>query len=107
MRERVAEHLFRTRLFGPKLRLRVDLHGVSIFGPGDDHRLIRWEWITELSVADGVHVRSSNTELRFPPGAFGRTPEELAGLLESAKSIENRATIIGELASNRIYKHEA
>lgn len=100
MRERVAEHTFRPRLFGPKQRFRVDLHGASVFGPADQHTLIRWEWIAEVFISDGVIVRSTNAELKFPPGAFGRSPEQLASMLESAKSIEHRADIIGQLASN-------
>ncbi len=98
MRGRVAEHRFRPRLFARKLRLRVDLHGVSLFPPGGDHTLIRWEWIEDISVEDGVVVRSANATVTFPPGAFGLSPEALAERLRAARSITERPDVLGELA---------
>ncbi|MDQ4142962.1 MAG: hypothetical protein M3198_04315 [Actinomycetota bacterium] len=100
MRGRVAEQLVRTRLFGPKLRLRVDLHGVSVFGPGDERTLIRWEWIREVSCGDGVVVRSDSAEVHLPSGAFGMDAEELAHHLEEARSIERRPEVIASLAGS-------
>ena len=98
MRGRVAEHHFRPRLFARKLRLRVDLHGVSLFPPDGDHTLIRWEWIEDISVDDGVVVRSANATVTFPPGAFGLSPEALAERLQAARSITDRPDVLGELA---------
>ena len=42
----------RGRLFGPRRLLRVDLHGVSAFGAGEERALIRWEWV------EAIHNRS-------------------------------------------------
>ncbi len=98
-RARVAEHIIRSRPLGPKLRLRVDLHGVSVFGPGERRTLVRWEWIREISVTSGVLIRSGNAEILLPPHAFGLTPEVLAQRLDAARSIEKRPEVIGELAT--------
>ena len=98
---RAAEHRVRLRRFGPELRLRVDLHGVSVFGPGDERTLIRWEWIEHLGVSDGVEVRSANAQLRLPPGAFGLPPEALCQLLEEARSLHARADVIERLGGQR------
>lgn len=97
MAARVAEHVFRGRPFGPKIRYRVDLHGVSVFGPGQEHTVVRWEWIEEISAGAGVVVRSANAEIRLPRGTFGLDPEHLADRLRRACSIEWRGEIIGEL----------
>lgn len=98
MGKRVAEHAARGRLFGPKVRFRVDLHGVSRFGPGDERTMIRWEWITEI-VDDGagVVVRSHDSEVVFPSGAFGLASTALAERLSAARAIERRTDVIGEL----------
>lgn len=98
MRERVAEVMVRPRRFGRKLRVRVDLHGVSLFGPREEHTLIRWEWIKEIEVHGGVVVRSTNATIELPSGAFGLDDEALAARLREARSIGNRPEIIGELA---------
>lgn len=96
---RVAEDLVRV---GGGTRLRVDLHGVSTFGPGDSRTLIRWEWISAIEPSgNGVVVRSAQTELTFPSGAFGRQPEELAHLLMQGKSITARADVIAQLGAAR------
>lgn len=96
---RVAEDLVRA---GGGTRLRVDLHGVSTFGPGDSRTLIRWEWITTIETpGDGVVVRSAQAALTFPPGAFGKKPRELAELLDKAKSITERADVIATLGAAR------
>ena len=89
--------MVRRRRFGPKVKLRVDLHGVSSFGPGDTRTLIRWEWIEGIEVDDGVVVRSARDEVRFPPGCFGLDPEVLAQRLDAARSIVDRTDVIGEL----------
>ena len=95
---RVAEHVMRSRMFGPRIRFRVDLHGVSSFGPGEERTLIRWEWIETIAVGDeSVVVTSSNEEVTFPSGAFGFAPPDLAERLEAARSITRRPEIIGEL----------
>lgn len=80
------------------VRVRVDLHGVSIFGPGDRRTLIRWEAITSIEAANGVVVRSQGAELTIPPRAFGVDPPQLASRLEAAKSIVDRPDVIGELS---------
>lgn len=99
MPARVAEHKIRARLFGPTTRLRVDLHGVSVFGPGDARTLIRWEWIEDMSSdADGVRVSSASDSVCFPPGAFGFEPDALLGHLRQARSITDRAEVIATLA---------
>lgn len=97
MAHRVAEDAVRIRRFGPKLRVRVDLHGVSTFGPGEQHTLIRWEWIEDIAVDVGVRVRSANAEIELPPRAFGLRPDDLAQRLRQACSIERRPRVIAEL----------
>lgn len=98
MSQRVAEFEMRTKRFGPKLRFRVDLHGVSVFGPGNEHLLIRFEWIESIAVEDGAAVvRSLYDEIRFPAGAFGLNPDALAERLGDARSIDRRADVIGQL----------
>lgn len=97
MAQRSAEHKLRTGLFGPRLRLRVDLHGVSMFGPKGERKLIRWEWVDSITVEKGVVVRSATDELRFPRRAFELAPDVLAQRLEEARSIERRPDVIGEL----------
>ena len=96
---RVAEHVLRTRPFGPKVRLRVDLHGVSLFPPRGGHTLIRWEWIEQIEVDGGVVVRSATDEIRLPPGAFGLEPPALAERLRAAGAIATRSDVISELSS--------
>lgn len=98
---RAAEHVVRSSGLGPSLRLRVDLHGVSVFGPGEERTLIRWEWIEHISVGGGVDVRSATSRVRLPAGAFGVAPETLADLLEEARSIEGRAGVIEQLGARR------
>lgn len=106
MAQRVAEQAVRTRRFGPRIRLRVDLHGVSAFGRRGRRSLVRWERIEHIDVrpgdrrgsGGGVVVRSATAEVTFPPGAFGLGPEALAALLGEARSIERRPEVIGRLA---------
>jgi hypothetical protein len=100
MAQRVAEHVMRARRFGPKVLLRVDLHGVSTYGPGDKRTVIRWEWVEEISVVDGnVDVRSATDHVSFPNGAFGFEPGPLAERLQEARSITRRPEVIGELSA--------
>jgi hypothetical protein len=90
----------RPRRFGAKILFRVDLHGVSVFGPGDKKVLIRWEWVDTIAVEEGsVHVRSTTERVTFPAGAFGFEPAALAERLEEARSITRRPEIIGELSA--------
>lgn len=89
----------RVRRFGPKLRFRVDLHGVSMFGPGEARTMLRWEWIEGIDGSGkGVVVRSATDALTIPPQAFGLTSGALAERLEAARSITNRSEVIGELS---------
>lgn len=95
---RVAEHVMRSHMFGPRIRFRVDLHGVSCFGPGEDRTLIRWEWVDTIAVEEGsVVVTSSKDRVTFPSGAFGFAAPDLAQRLEAARSITRRPEVIGEL----------
>ena len=97
MAQRVADFVVRRRPFGPKVVVRVDLHGISSFGPGDARTLIRWEWIEDIAVDDGVVVRSAHDRVELPAGAFGFDPQTLAQRLETARSIVHRSDVIGEL----------
>lgn len=101
MELRVAEQVLRTGRFGRRRRYRVDLHGVSVFGPGDEHTLIRWERIESIgtNAAGCTAVVSATAEVVFPAGAFGVDPAVLVEHLEKARSIERRGEVIGELAS--------
>jgi hypothetical protein len=97
--QRVAEHVVRGRLFGPKRLLRVDLHGVSTFGARDERALIRWEWVEGIAVERGsVVVRGSEASIVLPPGSFGLAAGELAEQLERARAIQNRSDVIRRLS---------
>jgi len=90
----------RSRRFGPKVIYRVDLHGISTFGPGDSRIAIRWEWVEGIEVKpNGVAVRSASDEVVIPSGAFGFEAQALADRLQEARSIVRRPEIIGELAA--------
>ena len=100
MAQRVAEHVVRGRLFGPKRLLRVDLHGISMFGAGDERALIRWEWIEAIEVdRAGVVVRGADDSITLPDGSFGFGSQELAGELERARNIRVRSDVIRRLSS--------
>lgn len=99
MAQRVAEHVVRGRLFGPKRLLRVDLHGVSAFGAGDERALIRWEWVEGIDIERGsVVVRGSEDTIVLPAGSFGFPTKELAEQLELARGIQNRSDVIRRLS---------
>lgn len=86
-------------LFKQKRRFRIDLHGVSSFGPGDAHTLYRWERVEDIAVVPGgVDVVTAAGSLRLPDGAFGLTPEALAAQLRRAADRDERGTVIDELA---------
>ena len=90
----------RGRLFGPTRLLRVDLHGVSAFGAGDERALIRWEWVEDIEIERGsVIVRSPEESIVLPSGAFGLEAEALAAELEQARSIGNRSDVIRRLST--------
>jgi hypothetical protein len=98
--QRVAEHVVRGRLFGPKRLLRVDLHGVSEFGAGDERALIRWEWVEGIEIERGsVVVRAAEESIVLPDGAFGLGVRELAEELEKARGITDRSDVIRRLSS--------
>ena len=87
MAQRVAEHVVRGRLFGPKRLLLVDLHGVSEFGSGEEHTLLRWEWVEAIEIDRGsVVVRGGDESIVLPSGAFGLAAKELADELEEART---------------------
>ena len=89
----------RGRLFGPRRLLRVDLHGVSEFGAGEEHVLIRWEWVEGIDIERAaVQVRGSQDCVTFPSGAFGLAPKQLADELERARGIQERSDVIGRLS---------
>ena len=107
MGQRVAEHVVRGRLFGPKRLLRVDLHGVSMFGAGDEKALIRWEWVEAVVVERGsVVVRSADEAITIPSGSFGLSPATLAGELELARNIRTRPDVIARLGAGNGGGHE-
>ncbi|MGQ0745058.1 MAG: hypothetical protein ACT4OS_12160 [Acidimicrobiales bacterium] len=94
----VAEHLVRSRWGAPLTRVRVDLHGVSVFGSGGERALLRWEWITTIEAdPSGVVVGSEATNLTLPPGSFNLPGPELAERLGRARSIVDRPEVIGTL----------
>jgi len=97
MSQRVAEDEVRPRRFGPKVVLRVDLHGVSMFGPGERRTMIRWEWVEAIDAEGDVTVRSATDAVCFPGGAFGIDAATLAKLLHEARSIETRTEAISAL----------
>jgi hypothetical protein len=98
--QRVAEHVVRGRLFGPKRLLRVDLHGVSAFGAGNEKALIRWEWVEGIEVERGsVVVRGSEGVIVLPSGCFGLEAGDLAAELERARAIQDRSDVIGRLSA--------
>lgn len=85
---------------GELQRLRVDLHGVSTFGPGDEHTAIRWEWIDHLAAGDDgeVVVRSAQATITIPARTFGLVPDALVAQLQRARSITERTDVIAELS---------
>lgn len=98
MHARVAEDLVRTGLLRRKQLVRVDLHGVSLFGPSGHHRVVRWEWIESIHPRpEGVLIRCPAGDLAVPAGAFSATPEDLARTLEQARAIERRPEVIAAL----------
>ena len=94
---RVAEDVVRRRPFGRPVRVRVDLHGVSVIGPGDQRQVMRWEWIEAITVSGGVMVSGGGNELALPPGAFGLEPDALAEELRAATGFEHRTDVIARL----------
>jgi len=97
MGQRVAEDVVRPRRFGPRVVLRVDLHGVSLLGPGEQRTVIRWEWVEAIDVDGEVTVRSATDEVCFPRGAFGIDAPALGALLQQARSIASRTEAISAL----------
>jgi hypothetical protein len=94
----MVEETVRSGRLGPTVRLRIDLHGVSSFGPGKHHTAIRWEWIERITTAQhGVIVTSDAHEIVLPSGTFGLEPAVLAERLEKAGSIFERADVLDEL----------
>ncbi len=106
----MAEEQIRLRRFGRPQRLRVDLHGIATFGPGDEHTAIRWEWIEDLDDGEGkgkgkgkgkaVVVRSAKGTITIPAGTFGLATDALIERLEQARSISRRTEVIAELAQS-------
>lgn len=70
---------------------------MSVFGPGDRHEVMRWEWIERITVDNGVVVAGGDTTIVLPPGAFGLDPERLAACLRDAGDIVTRTEVIGRL----------
>ncbi|MGH9121136.1 MAG: hypothetical protein ACRDYC_04200 [Acidimicrobiales bacterium] len=84
------------------VRMRVDLHGCSTFGPKEgDHTVLRWEWISEITAGeDGVVIAADSDglgEIFFPAGLFGMPADQLGELLRLALSIVNRGDVLDEL----------
>lgn len=102
MGRRVVEQLITPRGAAAAIRVRVDLHGVSTFGPGSDHAVIRWEWIKGIAAEPhGVAVTSANCTIVLPAGIFGLSPETLAARLVEAGSIFERGDVIEALAESQ------
>ena len=80
--------------------MRVDLHGISLFGPGPRRRLIRWEWVESIAVEGSVVVRSAEETIALPRGSFNLEPEVLAERLLAARSIVDRPDVIEALATS-------
>jgi hypothetical protein len=99
MARRSAEHVVRATRHSPELRFRVDLHGVSLFGPGDERTLIRWEWVQSIVADEGVEVSSARAGVHFPAGTFGLPPDQLCALLQEGRGIERRSDVIATLGS--------
>jgi hypothetical protein len=95
---RIVEEQIRLDPPGVTQRLRVDLHGVAVFGPDDDHVAIRWEWVNDITAGEHVVVSSASDAITIPAGSFGLAPDDLAGRLERARSITERPEVIAELA---------
>ena len=98
MARSVAEHLVRGRPWEGRRKVRVDLHGISLFGPGPRRQLIRWEWVESIAVEGSVVVQSAEHTITLPPGSFGLEPEILAERLLAARSIVDRPEVIEALA---------
>ena len=93
----------RGRLFGPKRLLRVDLHGVSEFGGGEEHTLLRWEWVEAIEIDRGsVVVRGGDEAIVLPSGAFGLPADSLAEALQQALGIQNRSDVIRRLSGGAL-----
>lgn len=94
----MAETVVRSGVFGRSLRVRVELHGVSIIGPGDERQVMRWEWVDSITPgAGGVVVAGDGKQLVVPTGAFGLSSAVLAGLLRRAGDIDERVAVMDEL----------
>lgn len=91
----------RSGRLGRRRRYRVDLHGVSVFGRGGEHTLVRWERIESIALDEAgcASVASATARVTFPRGAFGADPGALVSRLEAARSIERRGEVIAELAA--------
>ena len=101
MGKRVAESVVRRRPFGRAQRVRVELHGVSIIGPGDRREVMRWEWVESVAAEDGAVVLAGDGKrLLLPAGAFGLTAEALAGHLRRAGDSDERTEVISVLGSS-------
>lgn len=98
---RVAEHNIGGRFLKAKRLVRVDLHGVSTFGPGDEHLLLRWERIEDIVAGpEGVDVVTAKERLHVPAGAFRLSPDALAAQLRRASDPDARGVVIDELAGD-------
>lgn len=98
MPSRVAESVVRRRLLGRPVRVRIELHGVSLHGPGDQRQIMRWEWVDSVeAVAGGVLVAGDGKQLLVPAGAFGLAPADLAALLRQAGDIDERIAVMDRL----------
>ncbi|MEO6120625.1 MAG: hypothetical protein ABIW46_03425 [Acidimicrobiales bacterium] len=97
----MAEYSTGGRFRKPKLLVRVDLHGVSTFGPGDQHTLVRWERIEDIVAEhEGVDIVTAAERLHLPSGSFGLSPAALAAQLKRASERDERGHVIDELAGD-------
>lgn len=99
MYARMVEAMVRPGHRGPTCKIRIDLHGISTFGPGEHYTQIRWDQLTAITPdMHGVTITSPRIEMVIPRGAFGPEPIVLAEKLEAARSIFDRADVIAELS---------
>ncbi|HVL92254.1 MAG TPA: hypothetical protein VM264_02825, partial [Acidimicrobiales bacterium] len=75
----MAEYSTGGRFLKPRRVVRVDLHGVSSFGPGDQHTLIRWERIEDILVAGPEAGHAVEVDPHDAPGLEEATASAVFG----------------------------
>lgn len=79
---------------------------MSEFGGGEEHTLLRWEWVEAIEIERGsVVVRGGDEAIVLPSGAFGLEAEELAEELQEAMGIRTRSDVISRLSGGAAHGH--